>query len=743
MSTRNFLRRVTAAAAGAALVAGAIVGLGPAPAAVAQHASGNAPFINTWLVSGPFSTPVAEEVYGQRPADGNWARVAGAAVSSTWQGSPIGYPGGIAPTPAIAARAIDGTKATEWISQMHNSDGAPSTWPAWDPSPKLTLTWPAPIKVKQIEVFDRHNAAWPANTSDVQRVDYTLKDASDAVLQTGSITSIDPTGQNAGVATLTTAVTNVSKVELLIVHDGQKIMKNVGLGFTEVNVFDGDGSNPPNAPTITPRVGEQFEGKNWEYFDDRVWNRNFDDYQDLYGYYGIKKGVDTRDKFLYAHSYVYSPVARDVEVRVGSSGSHRLFVNDEAVTTASTPAQVQKDMKKQAVHLDAGWNKILLQIEHTFTEDTNANGVPTAADLDVAYLGFYARVSDGSGNKIDDLVYSVSGPDTALAVDTRGLSATDVASNAAGLPSHTLPIAYREWPYVWNTSKLATPPQTAISASHFRFLARGGAPAYTWSISDGALPTGLSLNADGTIDGFAQATPGDYSFAVTVTDSANATASKNFTITVKERPNRWFELGRVSGISHSNITYPWHVDPNFSVDAWAERAKRQGHSLVAVETNQQNYYWPSKFADPQHPSNDYSPKDAQGKLVDGLKPFEEAVKRYGMKFGFYVAIAPSTDRFVQDVEDLISRYDPDYLYFDGPQLNGWNNFDAMFSAVRNHSSEILINSNAWAGQEYGDVDLRTSEASHIYSPTGGSDLTKRAIAEPWKTIVTKNNYTPY
>ncbi|NOU91275.1 hypothetical protein GC102_36955 [Paenibacillus sp. LMG 31460] len=690
----------------------------------------------------------------ERPIDGNWARVATATASSTWKTSATNFPSGTDSSSVLPKFAIDGNKSTEWVSQMMDTGGAPSSWPTWDPAPTLNLTWNQPIKVKQIEVFDRNNAAWPQGISDVQKVNYTLKDANNNVLQTGSITNIDPMGQNPGVATLEQPVNSVTKVELLIVHDGQKNNKNVGLGFTEVNVFDGDGNIPdPVAPEplahIIPKAGEALAGngssKSWEYFDDRLWNRNYDDYQDLYGYYTVKKGIDTRNKYAYAHTYVYSPTAQSVQFRFGSSGQHRLFVNDIAVTKPSIPSEVQKDMTIANIKLKAGWNKILLQMKHTYTEDLNANGVAIAQDVNVYYFGFYGRVTDSNGNKIDNLTYSVTGENSALSIDTRELSSDD-SEEGSGLPTNVLPKGYTEWPYVWNVSNYTT--KHSLSASPFRFIANGGKPGYAWSVQSGALPGGLSLKTDGTIDGFVNADQGTYSFTIKVTDSDSATATKAFTIEVQDRPNKWFEEGRVSALSHCIPIYNWFVDPNYSADLWAQRAKAEGHSLVSVESLQQNYYWPSKFADPLHIRNLYLPKDGNGKVIDGLKPYEEAVKRYGMKFGLYYATEGgglahnSTDVFVQNVEDLILRYDPAYLYFDGPQAMPNANYDVMYSIVRNYSDEIIINSNAWT-DEYGDPDLRTSESSGMFAGGGGSNLTKRTIAEPWKSVVTKNNYTPY
>ncbi len=92
---------------------------------------------------------------------------------------------------------------------------------------------------------------------------------------------------------------------------------------------------------------------------------------------------------MYAHTYVYSPVAQQAQFNVGASGSYRVYVNDRCMTAPSTPVEVQKDLTKQAVQLHQGWNKLMIQIKHTFTEDVNANGVPVGQDQNVAYLGFY------------------------------------------------------------------------------------------------------------------------------------------------------------------------------------------------------------------------------------------------------------------------------------------------------------------------------------------------------------------
>lgn len=61
--------------------------------------------------------------------------------------------------------------------------------------------------------------------------------------------------------------------------------------------------------------------------------------------------------------------------------------------------------------------------------------------------------------------------------------------------------------------------------------ATGGTPPYSWSIQSGALPSGLSMNAGGTITGTPTAT-GASSFVVRVADSAGAEATRSLTLNV-------------------------------------------------------------------------------------------------------------------------------------------------------------------------------------------------------------------
>jgi phospholipase C len=63
------------------------------------------------------------------------------------------------------------------------------------------------------------------------------------------------------------------------------------------------------------------------------------------------------------------------------------------------------------------------------------------------------------------------------------------------------------------------------------FTATGGTPPYTWSVSAGTPPPGVTMNANGNLSGTPTAA-GTFSFTVTVTDANRLTASGNFGITV-------------------------------------------------------------------------------------------------------------------------------------------------------------------------------------------------------------------
>lgn len=60
----------------------------------------------------------------------------------------------------------------------------------------------------------------------------------------------------------------------------------------------------------------------------------------------------------------------------------------------------------------------------------------------------------------------------------------------------------------------------------------GGSAPYTFALTDGALPTGMSLSAAGLVSGTPTAPPGDYSFTVRATDSESCSGERSYTLHV-------------------------------------------------------------------------------------------------------------------------------------------------------------------------------------------------------------------
>jgi len=121
------------------------------------------------------------------------------------------------------------------------------------------------------------------------------------------------------------------------------------------------------------------------------------------------------------------------------------------------------------------------------------SGMPTAA----GNSSFTVQVKDSKNNT----------GTKALSISVTGSAQPTISTSS--LPGGTVNITY----------------STTVSAS-------GGATPYTWGISSGSLPVGLSIGASsGVISGTPTAT-GSSSFTVQVTDANNATASKALNISV-------------------------------------------------------------------------------------------------------------------------------------------------------------------------------------------------------------------
>ena len=88
-------------------------------------------------------------------------------------------------------------------------------------------------------------------------------------------------------------------------------------------------------------------------------------------------------------------------------------------------------------------------------------------------------------------------------------------------------------PLIINTTSIAGAKESEPYAT--TLSATGGTSPYSWSVTDGLLPDGLSLSSAGEISGTPNES-GEFTFTAQVEDASGRTKSKQFTLTVEATP---------------------------------------------------------------------------------------------------------------------------------------------------------------------------------------------------------------
>lgn len=418
---------------------------------------------------------------------------------------------------------------------------------------------------------------------------------------------------------------------------------------------------------VAPKRGLVSTGKAWRYFDDRLFSRNIDNYQDLFSAFRVRRGESIAAKVVYAHAYVFVPRQTVCRLRLGADNAYKAWINGRQIG-ASTKGHPVRDAVRLDVTLVAGWNRLLLKIANT------ENG----------RLGFYARLCDSDGKPLAGLITSPEGGQGPLRVATSAMD--DIGERA-------LPDAYREWPYVGADAVRYVPPQCpaapylrkrpdlAMQGDPFVLQAGGGKPPYTWSLLSGKLPAGLSIQSDGRIVGTVdrRARLGDYRVRVQVVDAAGATAGKDMCLRVNERPSRWYERARLTALIHHPESMPADA-----FDDFARLMQRQGYGIgmvISYNNGRHRYRWQSI----------YEPDCPTGNLVGKYKA---ALERAGVAFGMYVGNLNGPNHGGDNgaillIEDAIRRYQPKAFWFDWA---GWHgpSMDAIYSMIRSYDPDTLI-----------------------------------------------------
>ncbi len=214
------------------------------------------------------------------------------------------------------------------------------------------------------------------------------------------------------------------------------------------------------------------------------------------------------------------------------------------------------------------------------TTSLAASVVGTAYNQTVAATGgvpsYHWSVSSGSipaGLSLNASTGAITGTPTGPQVGTISftLSVTDSQTPSATTQTANLSILVSAPPLSVTTNSL--PGDTLGTAYSQTLAATGGIKSYTWSISAGALPAGLSLNAStGAVTGTPTGSvTGPISFTVKVTDSevpaGSATAALSITITAA--PLSVVTTSLPTGVDGSNYSATLQAAGGVSPYSWA------------------------------------------------------------------------------------------------------------------------------------------------------------------------------
>jgi len=436
-----------------------------------------------------------------------------------------------------------------------------------------------------------------------------------------------------------------------------------------------------DASALAPMLGTTVGGATWRYFDDRLYCRNYDDYNDLYTFFlegregGPGGGSD--QKFAWCGAYVWSPVTQEVSLRFSANDQATVWLNGKVVLEQSELRQALRDELVIPVSLVAGWNPVLVKV-------TNGR----------RNWGFYFNLTDAEGQPLEALEYAPDSP---------------VAAPSLEILNPALPAGYNNQPYVWLDVRNPSGkfPGENPSASPLRLLARGGTPPYTWAVA--GLPEGLFLDpAEGELRGRTESV-GSHPLTITVTDGAEPPnrASRDLTLEIKPRPTElWWETGsRLGSLRHhggSDATH-WAVENAYQQ---IDFLKRQGYDWQAYTMFS---WWTIK------PDGAMAISGSPAMLAyrDGLRNAGIRFAQYMNFFDFRELSADAkthTERMHEALELCMRQNKPVLWWFD-LSIDGLKQpaeFDALYSLIRTLDPNCLITvNNDIRARDYecGDLDI--------------------------------------
>ncbi len=104
-------------------------------------------------------------------------------------------------------------------------------------------------------------------------------------------------------------------------------------------------------------------------------------------------GTRPTESAAYAHIYIYSPINRDARLLLGSDDGIKVWLNKEEIFTRDRYSGWRKDEFRINIHLNEGWNQLLLKISQGGGD-----------------YKFSARITDTYNTAFNDLIYQISNP---------------------------------------------------------------------------------------------------------------------------------------------------------------------------------------------------------------------------------------------------------------------------------------------------------------------------------------------
>jgi hypothetical protein len=152
---------------------------------------------------------------------------------------------------------------------------------------------------------------------------------------------------------------------------------------------------------------------------------------------------------------------------------------------------------------------------------------------------------------LDSATGDISGTPTLAGTFTFVITATD-ANTCTGRRSYVIAVADIGCPII-DLAPATLPDGVLNSAYNQTIVATGGVAPYTYAVTTGALPDGLSLDsATGLISGTPTA-GGSFDFTITATDSNSCTGSRSYTININATCLFCDDFG--DGVLDPNWTY--------------------------------------------------------------------------------------------------------------------------------------------------------------------------------------------